>query len=215
LGQEQEIVGVVGDIALSTLSGHSRATIYLPYAQLSIGSLTFVVRTSLEPTSLARAVRAAVGEVDPSQPVSDIQTLEDVVSASLTRPRVASAALGIFAVAALLLSAIGVYGVVAYGVQFRRREFGVRLALGAQPRDVLWLVVRQSMWLVSAGALLGLALAIPLSRALRSLLFGVAPGDPGTLAIVTVVMVGAGFLASYLPARRGTRVDPVETLRVG
>ena len=213
LGTSQEIVGVVADIRLSALGDDARPAIYLPYAQQPIGALTFVARTIQEPASLGRAVAAAVRDVDPNQPVSDIQALDDVVAASLTRPRVASTALGLFAAAALLLAAIGVYGVVAYGVQLRRGEFGVRLALGAEPHDVVWLVVRQSMRLVGGGVLAGAALAVPLSGALRSLLFGVAPGDPLTLAAVAAVMVGAGFLASYVPARRGTRVDPVTALR--
>jgi putative ABC transport system permease protein len=145
--------------------------------------------------------------------VSDVQPLADVVSASLTRPRVASTTLGLFAAAALLLAGIGVYGVVAYGVQLRRAEFGVRLALGAEPGDIVALVVRQSMWLVGAGALGGAALSVPLSGALESLLYGVAPGDPWTLVMVGAVVVTAGLAASYLPARRGTRIDPTSALR--
>jgi putative ABC transport system permease protein len=151
--------------------------------------------------------------VDPNQPVSDIRPLDEVVSRSLTRPRVASAALGIFAAAALLLAAVGVYGVVAYGVAQRRAEFGVRLALGAEPGDVVWLVLRQSMTVVVAGVVAGAALSVPLASALRALLYGVAPGDPSTLVGVGALIAGAGWLASYLPARRGTRVDPVSALR--
>ncbi len=216
LGETQEIVGVVGDVTLASLDGELRPTIYLPFAQLPVGSLTFVVRAAGgDAAALGRAVEAAVRAVDPNQPVSDIRPLDAVVSESLLRPRVASAALGLFAAAALLLAAIGIYGVVAYGVSQRRREFGVRLALGAQPGDVVRLVLRQSMTMVLGGLVVGTLLAVPLSSTLRSLLFGVSPGDPLTLLGVVAVIVVAGMLASYLPARAGTRVDPVETLRAG
>ena len=213
LGESQEIVGVVGDVALASLDGVPRPAIYLPFAQLPVGALTFVVRTAGDPASLGRAVEAAVRDVDPNQPVSDVRPLTAVVSRSLLRPRVASAALGIFAAAALLLAAVGVYGVVAYGVSQRRAEFGVRLALGAQPRDVVRLVLRQSLVMVVGGVAAGALLAVPLSASLRSLLFGVGPGDPTTLMAVAALLVGAGALASYLPARSGTRVDPVTALR--
>ncbi len=213
LGERQEIVGVVGDVRLASLDGDPRPTIYLPVAQLPVGALTFVVRVTGDPSSLGRLVEAAVRDVDPNQPVSDIRPLEDVVAQSLTRPRVAAGALGLFAAAALLLAAVGVYGVVAYGVSQRRAEFGVRLALGARPGDVVRLVLRQSMTTVLGGVLLGAALAVPATASLRSLLFGVQPGDPVTLAAVALLLVAAGLLASYVPARSGTRVDPVTALR--
>jgi len=214
LGETQEIVGVVGDVTLASLNAEQRPTIYLPFAQLPIGAMTFVVRTATgEPEALGRSVAAVIREVDPNQPVSDVRPLDQVVARSLLRPRVASAALGLFAAAALLLAAIGVYGVVAYGVSQRRAEFGVRLALGAQPGDVVRLVLRQSLVMVLGGVVTGAALAVPLSSTLRTLLFGVGPGDPITLAAVAALLVGAGVLASYLPARRGTRVDPVSALR--
>jgi putative ABC transport system permease protein len=214
LGETQEIVGVVGDVTLASLSGEFRPAIYLPFAQLPVGALTFVVRTaSGDPGALGRSVEAVIREVDPNQPVSDIRPLDDVVARSLIRPRVASAALGLFAAAALLLAAIGVYGVVAYGVSQRRAEFGVRLALGAEPGDVVRLVLRQSLVMVVGGVVGGAALAVPLSATLRSMLFGVAPGDPLTIVAVAALIVTAGLLATYVPARRGTRVDPVAALR--
>lgn len=214
LGESQEIVGVVGDVRLTSLDGDVRPAIYLPFAQMPVGALTFVVRTSLEsPAALGRAVAAAVREVDPSQPVSDIRAFDEVVARSLTRPRIASGALGLFAAAALLLAAIGVYGVVAYGVSARRAEFGVRLALGAQPGDVVRLVLRQSLTMVAGGVVAGAALAVPASTSLRALLYGVSPGDPLTIGLVALVLVAAGLAASYLPARRGTRVDPVSALK--
>ena len=136
-----------------------------------------------------------------------------MVSRSLIRPRVASAALGLFAAAALLLAAIGVYGVVAYGVSQRRAEFGVRLALGAQPSDVVGLVLRQSLVMVLGGVVAGAALAVPLSSTLRTLLFGVGPGDPLTSAAVAAVLVRRRPAGELRAGRRGTRVDPVSALR--
>jgi putative ABC transport system permease protein len=213
LGESQEIVGVVGDVRLTSLTGEVRPAIYLPFAQLPVGALTFVMRTAGDPAALGLSAAAAIRDVDPNQPVSDVQPLDDVLSRSMTRPRVASAALGAFAAAALLLAAIGVYGVVAYGVSQRRAEFGVRLALGAEPSDVMRLVLRQSLVMVVGGVVAGAALAVPLSSTLRSMLFGVSPGDPLTIAAVAALIVAAGLLATYVPARRGTRVDPVSALR--
>ena len=213
LGGSQEIVGVVGDVRHAALEDAARPTIYLPIAQRPVGSLTFVIRTAGDPQALGQAVTAAVRDVDPAQPVSDVRALDDVVARSLVRPRVATTALTLFAAAALLLAATGVYGVVAYGVSQRRAEFGVRLALGAEPGDVVRLVLRQSLTMVVTGVLAGAALSVPLSSALGSLLFGVSPGDPLTLAAVAAVLVAAGMAASYLPARRGTRIDPVTALR--
>ena len=213
LGSSQEIIGVVGDVRHATLEDAARPTIYLPIAQRPVGSLTFVIRTAGDPLALGQAVTAAVRDVDPAQPVSDVRALDDVVARSLVRPRVATAALTLFAATALLLAAVGVYGVVAYGVSQRRAEFGVRLALGAEPRDVVRLVLRQSLMMVVTGVAAGAALSVPLSSALGSLLFGVSPGDPLTLAAVAAVLGAAGLTASYLPARRGTRVDPVTALR--
>lgn len=213
LDQTQEIVGVVADIALSGLGDDPRPTIYLPYAQFPVGSLTFVVRSAQNPALLGRAIVGAIREIDPNQPVSDVQPLADVVQASLVRPRVVTGALGVFGTAALLLAAIGVYGVVAYSVQLRRTEFGVRLALGATPGAIVALVVRQSLWLITGGVAAGAVLAVPLSGTLQSLLYGVTPGDPATLALVAAVIAIAGLLASYLPARRGTAVDPMSALR--
>jgi putative ABC transport system permease protein len=213
LGETQEIVGVVGDVSLASLDGEARPVIYLPFAQFPAGTLTFVVRTSGDPAALGRSLEATVRAVDPNQPVSDIQPLETVVARSLTRPRLATGALGLFASAALLLAAIGVYGVVAYGVAERRAEFGLRIALGAQPGDVVRLVLRQSLVMIGGGVLAGAALAVPLSQWLRSALYGVSPGDPLTLLAVAALLVAAGTLASYLPARSGTRADPVAALR--
>ncbi len=208
-----EIVGVVGDVALTALDGQPRSTLYLPFQQRPLPMMHYVVRTAGAPASIATAAVASVQALDPNQPIAQVRTLEEVLAASLTTPRLTSSALGAFAATALLLAVVGVYGVIAYGVAQRRREFGVRLALGAQPRDVLGLVLRQGGLMVGAGVGIGIALSVVATRGLRSLLYGVEPGDPVTLAAVaTAILVVAG-VACYVPALRSTRVDPTEALR--
>ncbi len=208
-----EIVGVVGDVKLVTLDGQVRATIYMPNKQMALGSMAYVLRTAGAPTSVASAAIATIRELDPNQPIADVRTLDEVVSRSLARPRITSTAIGGFALVALLLAIIGVYGVVAYSVSQRLPEFGVRLALGAQPGDVLRLVLRQGMTLVIIGIVIGLALTVPLSTVLRSQLFGIQPGDPITLVATALVLIIVALIACYVPARRSSVVDPVETLR--
>lgn len=208
-----EIVGVVGDVKLVTLDGQIRATIYMPNKQMALTSMAYVLRTAGNPMSVASAAVATIRELDPNQPIANVRTLDEVVARSLSRPRITSTAIGGFALVAVLLAIIGVYGVVAYSVSQRLPEFGVRLALGAQPGDVLRLVLRQGMTMVLIGITVGLALAVPLSAALRSQLFGVQPGDPITLVATAVVLIIVALIACYVPARRSAIVDPVETLR--
>lgn len=208
-----EIVGVVGDVKLVTLDGQVRATIYMPNKQIALGSMAYVLRTAGDPTSVASAAIATIRELDPNQPIADVRTLDEVVSRSLARPRITSAAIGGFALVAVLLAIIGVYGIVAYSVSQRLAEFGVRLALGAQPSDVIRLVLRQGMSVVVIGIVVGLALSAPLSTALRSQLFGIQPGDPTTLVATAILLIVVAFVACYVPARRSSMVDPVETLR--
>lgn len=208
-----EIVGVVGDVKLVTLDGQVRATIYLPNQQIQMTSLAYMLRTSVDPTSVASAAIAAIRELDPNQPIADVRSLDEVVSRSLSRPRITSTAITSFALMALLLAIIGVYGVVAYGVSQRLPEFGVRLALGAQPGAVVRLVLRQGMTVVAIGVAVGVAIAVPLSTVLRSQLFGVEPGDPVALAVTAVTLIAVAAIACYVPARRGSIVDPMQTLR--
>lgn len=207
-----EIVGVVGDVKLTSLDGQVRSTVYLPIGQRAISMMSYVLRTAGEPAGVAGAAVAAVRELDGNQPIADVRSLDEVVARSLSRPRLTSVAIGAFAAIALLLAIIGVYGVVAYSVSQRLPEFGVRLALGAQPADVLRLVLRQGMVMVGIGVVAGLALAVPTSAALRSQLFGVAPGDPLTLAVTAALLMAVALIACYVPARRGSSVDPVQTL---
>jgi putative ABC transport system permease protein len=171
------------------------------------------VRWHGDSRSLVSAMRAKIAEVDPTLPVSGILSMEDVVSASVAQPRLIVQLVGVFAGLGLLLSAIGIYGVMAYSVTQRKQELGIRVALGADPRDILRLVVGQGMKLALIGVVLGVLISLLLTRLLSSLLFGVHAIDPIAFAGSAVVLAVAAFAACYLPARRATRVDPIVVLR--
>jgi putative ABC transport system permease protein len=166
-----------------------------------------------DPIAMARVIADQVRAIDANQPVGEVRTMQDVVAADLARPRFTMMLLGSFAAAALLLAAIGLFGVIAFAVAQRAREIGIRVALGAQRRDVLRLVMRHGMQLVGAGLAIGLAAALAAGHAVAGLLFGVTPSDPLTLATVAVVLASTAAVAIYLPARRATQVDPTVALR--
>src|ERR1043166_3345127 len=175
--------------------------------------MSLVVRSTVEPSSLAGSVRQVVNEVDKSVPVSEVKTMDHVVSASITQPRFNLFLLGLFGAVAMILSAAGIYGVTAYGVTQRTHELGIRIALGAQVGDVLKMILGQGMAVIGVGMVLGLAAAFALARLLRSLLFGVGENDPLTFTAITVVLFIVALVACYVPARRATKVDPLTTLR--
>jgi len=208
-----EIVGVVGDVKLMTVDGEIRPTAYLSSRQYAFGLMNFVVRTSGEPARLGPSAVNVIRQIDPMLPVSAVRPLEDVFAESIARPRLTAMAMSIFAGAALLLAALGVYGIVAYSVSQRAREFGIRVALGAQQGQIIGMVVGQNLRLVGLGLGLGLLTAIPATRLLRGLLFQVGPNDPMTFAGIGAMLAMVAIVASYLPARRGTQVDPVVTLK--
>jgi putative ABC transport system permease protein len=163
--------------------------------------------------SLATTVRRTVWEIDKDQPVSDISSMEEVVSQSVARQRFSMLLLGVFAGLALLLAAVGIYGVMSYSVAQRTREIGIRIALGAQRSDVLKMTVGEGLRLVSTGVVIGLGTALILTRVMSSLLFGVSTNDPITFITISLILVSVAVLASYVPALRATRVDPMFALR--
>jgi putative ABC transport system permease protein len=213
-GVEAEIVGVVGDIRIASLDGEIRPAIYLPHTQLAVGVMTFVTRSDRDPHTLVPEVTAAVHAVDPSLPLAEVRSMREVVDRTLARPRVIATLLAAFSGAALLLAAVGVYGVMAYSVSRRTREIGVRMAVGATPAAVLWLVLRDGSLLVGGGIAAGLVLTAAVTRLLREFLYDVGAFDPATFATTALLLAAIGMLASLLPARRGTRIDPTEALRV-
>jgi putative ABC transport system permease protein len=208
-----EIIGVVGDVKLMTLDGEIRPTAYLSSRQYAFGMMTFVMRTTGDPALLGPAAVRVINQIDPLLPVAAVRPLDEVFAESIARPRLTAVAMSVFAGAALLLAALGVYGIVAYSVSQREREFGIRVALGARQGQIIGMVVGQNLRLVGFGLGLGLAAAIPATRLLRGLLFQVGPNDPMTFAGIGAILAIVAVVASYLPARRGTLVDPVVTLR--
>jgi putative ABC transport system permease protein len=207
------VVGVVRDVKQAGLDAPQTMQIYLPHAQYRNGYLTLVVRTKSDPMSLAAEVRRQVMQVDPEQAVSNIATMDQVLSDSIVSRRFSATLLGILAGLGLLLAAIGVYGVISYGVSQRTREIGIRIALGAKRKDVLSLVVAQGMKLLLLGVGAGIVSALLLTPALSSLLFGVSPSDPVTFAGSAIFLAAVALFACYIPARRAAKVDPMVALR--
>jgi putative ABC transport system permease protein len=208
------VIGVVKDVRNDELGIEPKPQIYLPHAQNEFfDPRALVVRTNLDPLSLATTVRRTVWEIDKDQPVSDISSMEQVVSDSVARQRFSMFLLGVFAGLALVLAAVGIYGMMSYAVAQRTHEIGIRMALGAQRSDVLKLAVGQGLRLVSVGILIGLAAAFILTRVMASLLFGVSPTDSTTFITIALVLISVAALASYIPALRATKVDPMLALR--
>ncbi len=213
------IVGVVADVKQGGLDHKTGTEVYFlaDQAQESVGgvgrTLYMVMRTPGDPMRLAAAARGEIRRLDPSLPVSSVEPMTRVVYESVAQPRFVAFLVVIFAVVALALAAIGTYGVLAYMVELRTREIGVRMALGAQASEVLQMILSQGAWLVGSGLVLGVIGALALRRALASVLFGVAPTDPAIFATVLLVLSVVGLLACFLPARRATRVDPLVALR--
>lgn len=218
------VVGVVGHVKHWGLDSDDtskiRDQIYFPFMQVpdkfmsdAIGGVTLALRTGPEPLSVVSAVRSQVAGPTRDQPIYAVQTMEQIISASLAQRRFTMLVLIIFAATALLLSAVGIYSVMSYAVTRRVHELGIRAALGASRRQIIGLVVRQGMKLAAIGMAAGLIAALALTRFMAALLFGVRPADPLTLVAVTLLLGGFGLLACYIPARRATAVDPVDALR--
>jgi putative ABC transport system permease protein len=213
----REIVGVVGTVKHYGLTDKALAQMYEPFAQMPSPAMNFVLKTALDPATLTASVRHEIKTVDPEQPVSATMPLAQMVADSTALPRVQSILLGVFAAIALVLAAVGLYGVMAYSVSQRTQEIGIRMALGAHRQSVLGMVLRQAFLLTFAGLLVGLAGAIVLGRVLATtlepLLFQVEPADGTTLVTVPLVLVVVALVAAWIPARRATQVDPIRALR--
>ena len=211
--QPAEIIGVVGNVRYDSLIDESPPAVYFPHPDLTYPFMTLVIRTDGEPTAIAPAVQREIRALDPNQPVSDVRTMNQVMADWVSRSRFNTLLLGLFAGLATLLSAVGIFGVMNYSVALRTREIGLRLAIGAQPRQVLLLILRQGLLLTVVGVVLGLAAAVALTRLLSGLLFGVEAVDVMTFTTISLLLIFVSLLACYLPARRAMRIDPLSALR--
>jgi putative ABC transport system permease protein len=208
-----EVVGIVRNVKSAGWNAESEPTYYLPATQAPFQAMTILVRTRNDPATLVSALRNAVQTIDPTQPVTNIRTLDQIVSDSIAQPRLNMLLMGLFGGLALILAAVGIYGLLSYAVTERTREIGTRMALGAQVPDVLRLVLKQGMTLALIGEVIGLVGAFALTRVIRGLLFGVAPTDAMTFIAVAAVLTSVALLACYFPARRAAKVDPLVALR--
>jgi putative ABC transport system permease protein len=208
-----EIVGVVGSTLPSGLDSQPRPEVYLPYAQSPAGGMTYLVRTEGDPSNMLSAVKEKIREVNPNQSFSSIATLEQLVDRSISQRRFNLLLLGLFAGLALVLAAVGLYGLISFTTAQRTHEIGIRMALGAQGSDVLRMIIRQGIALVSVGVATGLIAAFALTRLMGSLLYGVSASDPVTFLGVPAALLLVALAACYIPARRATKVDPIVALR--
>jgi putative ABC transport system permease protein len=209
----EEIVGVVGSAKLFALDAEPQPMYYFPYKQLPWRPPTVVVRSAVPPQALESAVRAQVAALDPAVPVFQVSTMEELLATQLTEERFHTLLLVCFAGVALLLTMVGLYGVMAYSVTRRTREIGVRIALGASRPAVLSMVIKEAAVLLAAGLALGFAASLATDRLLKSLLFGAATLDPEVLGLSVLLVAFTGLLAACLPARRAAKVDPIVALR--
>jgi ABC-type antimicrobial peptide transport system permease subunit len=206
------VVGIVGDVKQRNLIEPPTPTVYY-YTRAPSGRVTFVIRTSVPPATLAQPAVAAIGAIDPEQPVGDIRTMVQLLDDKLTSQRFSALLLGAFAGVALLLAAVGIYSVLSYIVRGRSREIGIRTALGARRADVLRLVIVEGMSPTLVGIAAGTIAALASARVMNTLVFGVSPSDPLTLATVAATLALVAFMASLVPALRALRLDPVKVLR--
>jgi putative ABC transport system permease protein len=209
-----EVVGIVGDTKHYGLDREPRAELFMPAYQQMLAGMALVVRTSSDPKPFIDTIRREVQSIDAEQAIRDASPMTEVVARSVFLPRISMILLAAFAISALLLAVVGIYGVVSYTVTQRTRELGVRMALGAGSADTLRLVLRRSMWLVGAGTIAGLVASIGLTRVMSGLLYEVSPLDPIVFISVSTILTAAGLVASLIPAHRATRVDPIVALRV-
>jgi len=210
---DREIVGIVGDVRDVSLDQNPGPMMYVPYAQAPFPGAGLIVKTTLDTASVAAAIRQEVAKIDKDLPVSDVANMPDVIEDSLAQPKFRTFLLGLFAAMALLLAATGIFGVISYSVSCRTNEIGIRVALGASRTTILRMVLRETLILTTVGLAIGIPCALAASRLLGHMLFGVSASDPVTLAAVALTLAAVAAMAGYLPARRATRVDPMQALR--
>jgi putative ABC transport system permease protein len=211
--QTFQVVGVVANLKNSTLVRNAEPAIYFSFRQFAYRGLNIVAQGSGDPAALLATIRATVQRIDPNLPIASARTLDRIVGEATDRPRALMMLMGVFAALALALSALGIYSVLSYSVSQRRQELSVRMALGAEPRDVLWLVVRQGLWFAAIGGAAGAAGALALGRTLATLLYGVSPTDAPAFAVAVAVALFTALAACLLPARRAASLDPLAGLR--
>jgi putative ABC transport system permease protein len=211
--QPTEIIGVVADNKHLGLDLPIEPMSYWPHAELPVGGMTLMLRTTGDPSAVAASARGVIRALDPLQPIGEVSTMESLLSVSVARARFSAFLLTVFSIVALVMAAVGIYGVMSYSVLQRTHEIGVRMALGAQSRDVLKLVVKRGVVLGVIGVAVGLAASFGLTRLLATLLFEVTATDRATFAVVSLGLFAVTLLACYIPARRATKVDPLKALR--
>jgi putative ABC transport system permease protein len=209
----REVIGVVADVKLEGIDRETPLQTYLPITQEPSRSVAVVARTSSNPLAIAAIVEQTIRSIDNDLPVFNTRSMDQLMGNAIGQQRLLMVLLAGFALLALTLAAVGIYGVMSYTVTQRTHEIGIRMAMGARPRDVLLMIVGQGMMLTVAGATIGLAAALGLTRLMSSMLFGVSATDPATFAVLTLILAVVAFFACYLPARRATRVDPLIALR--
>jgi putative ABC transport system permease protein len=207
------VVGIAGDVRHWGRTGAVNPMMYWPQAQAGSNALTFVLAARTDAAAVAPIVRRAIGDFDPNLAISTVRTMDEIVSQSVRAERAQTILMGAFGAVALLLAVIGIYGVTAQLVTTRRHEIGVRMTLGARPRDILRQLLGEGLWQSLAGLAIGLAAGIALMRLGASMLYHVQPWDPMTLAFVSILLLGATLAAVLIPARRAMAVDPASTLR--
>jgi putative ABC transport system permease protein len=214
-GLPRTIVGIVGDVHHQSLEGETKAEMYVPFTQIPNTERrpTIVVRTSIDPGAVAAGLRDAVSGIDKALPLDQVETMEQFVSTAVSEPRFRTLLLVAFSILALVIASVGIYGVMNYLVSLQIREFGIRLAIGATQGDLLRGVLRRATVLIVAGLCLGLPGSAMLALAITDLLYGVSALDPLTFVAVSLLLAAVALLASYIPARRATRVDPLTTLK--
>jgi putative ABC transport system permease protein len=209
-----EVLGVVGRVKMESLNQNSdRVQGYFPYNQTPDNSMTVIIKGAADPNQLISSVRGAIKEIDPDQPIYSVRTMNEIRAESVAGERLNLTLLSLFAGIALVLAIVGIYGVMSYSVTQRTHEIGIRMAIGARPRDVFKMVLGQGMKLALIGVVLGLGFAFALTRLMETMLFGVEPTDKLTFAAISIMLITVALLACYLPGRRATKVEPTISLR--